>query len=106
MKTPWQLWSVLFGAILGASLYFSIPAKADTVDNYVTVAWPAVCSTLDEYPTLNGVMGVLQGVEQDTGFGDFDAGRVVGKSVFAYCPRHTGLLQRFIATYAPRRSLV
>lgn len=95
-----------FGAILGASLYFSVPARADYVDNYTAIYWSAVCSTLDSYPSIAGVTGVIQGVAQDSGFSYFDSGRVVGESVVTFCPRHTGLLNTFIAVYAPKGQVV
>jgi hypothetical protein len=68
---PW-FWLLLYGAILGAALYFASPAKADPIDRYVDRSWPAVCSTLDEVPSVSGVAGVLEGVQRDSGFSAYD----------------------------------
>jgi hypothetical protein len=87
--------------LIGFALYFSVPAHADPVSDYARVAAPAVCATLDRYPTLAGVLGVGEGIVYDTGgrFGYYEAGEIIGWSVFSVCPRHIALLQRFIAVY-------
>lgn len=99
----WKWWPVMpvliaTGMIL-PGLLLAPPAKADPVSNYTAMAAPAVCSTLDSYPSVAGVTGVVQGVMNDSGFSAYDAGKVVGESVIGWCPRHVGLLQRFIAVY-------
>jgi hypothetical protein len=47
----------------------------------------------------DGVKGVLAGIMQDTGFGAYDAGRVVGYAVTLACPEHWSELNRFVAVY-------
>lgn len=81
-------------------------AKADPIEpqvfNYAVTAAPAICAVLDKYPTLPGVEGVLQGIENDSGFTAFQAGEALAIGVQAQCPRHIALLQRFADTYAPQ----
>jgi hypothetical protein len=100
----WAPALIATGMIL-PSLLFAPPAKADPVSNYTAIAAPAVCGTLDAYPTVAGVTGVLEGVVQDSGFGYYDAGLVVAAAVINECPRHLPLLQRFIAVYGKGRTV-
>lgn len=76
-------------------------AKADVTDPQV-IAYTAafggvVCSVLDEHPSVPGAYGVAAGIHEDSGMSLFQAGQVIGLSVAEICPRHTGLIQRFIA---------
>jgi hypothetical protein len=89
------LGAMLAGATLGTGI-----AKADPVGEYATIAAPAVCQTLDQFPTIAGVSGVVQGIMDDTGFTAYDAGLIIGASVYGLCPRHIGLIERFVAVYA------
>jgi hypothetical protein len=84
------------------SLLLAPPAHADPVSNYAAIVAPAVCTTLDTYPTVAGVTGVLAGVVEDSGFSYYDAGQIVATAVIDECPRHLPLLQKFIAVYAPK----
>ena len=52
----------------------------------------AVCQTMDEYPTLPGVMGIAE-VISEYGFADGDVADIINASVAAYCPRHWDLLE-------------
>ncbi|MGV0042064.1 hypothetical protein [Mycobacterium colombiense] len=105
---PWWIWVSAASALLTFATYFSIPANAEPrsiepqVFNYAITAAPAMCTVLDKYPTLPGVEGVLQGIENDSGFTAFQAGEALAIGVQAECPRHIALLQRFADTYAPR----
>ena len=79
------------------------------MDRYVAYAYAAaygdaVCSTLDSYPTLAGVSGIGQAIRDD-GLTLFQAGQVIEISVHEICPRHLGLLDRFIQTYSPRSAI-
>jgi len=101
---PWWLYAIAAGGIVGGALHYSIVADADPADpvlNYAAVAADAICSTLDEYPTLPGVSGVISAVEHDSGFDVARASKVVVLAVESTCPRHLPLLDRFVATWAP-----
>jgi len=74
-------------------------AHADPVDSYTITAGPTVCEVLDEYPSLAGVTGVVQGVINDSGFTPYQAGTVVAEAVIIYCPQHLPLLHRYVAVY-------
>lgn len=91
-------------AALGcAVLILATPkAKADDVEPAV-VAYAAlyggiVCDVLDQHPTVSGVAGVADGITEESGFTQFQAGEVIGLAVTDTCPRHLGLIRRFIAT--------
>lgn len=76
-------------------------AHADPLSDYTVLAATAVCSTLDDHPTVPGVTGVITGVMDDSGFTAYDSGEVVARAVIGWCPRHVPLLQRFVSVYAP-----
>jgi len=62
---------------------------------------PAVCSVLNDYPTLPGVAGVIEGLVEDDEFTPYRTDEVVVLWVADGCPRHVPLLQRF-DTYTPK----
>ncbi|OBK92621.1 hypothetical protein A5646_03290 [Mycobacterium sp. 1245499.0] len=104
------MWVWAASALLTFAVYFSIPAHADPgsiepqVMRYALASAPAMCAVLDKYPTLPGVEGVLQGIQNDSGFTPYQAGEALAVGVQVQCPRHVALLQRFADTYAPRTS--
>lgn len=79
-------------------------AKADSSDAlaYAAEYGPAVCMTLDDYPTFGGIIGIGRAIVDQTGMSYHDAGQAIGYSVSELCPRHMGLLARFIATNTHR----
>lgn len=84
-------------AMLGAAVYFASPARADgmlSTDEqvYVEMYGGAVCSTLDEYPSYGGVLGIAEAITED-GFALDDAVDIVNSSVSTYCDEHWPLLQ-------------
>lgn len=93
---------VLMAAVGCLVLIWATPqAKADDVEPAV-VAYAAlyggiVCDVLDQYPTVSGVAGVADGITEESGFTPFEAGEVIGLAVTDTCPRHMGLIRRFIA---------
>lgn len=94
-----------FMAVLGcAVLILSAPkAKADVDDAayaYAAVFGDAVCETLDDFPSFDGITGIARAIVKD-GLSAFQAGEVIQVSVTEICPRHQGLLDRFVAVYAP-----
>lgn len=92
--------------LVSALILTAAPAHADRVDTYTVFAAPAVCSTLDQFPTVAGVAGVGDGIVADSGFTYFQAGRVIADAVNGWCPRHLPLLQRFVAVYGPKHQIV
>ena len=92
---------VAAGGLLAAAVLFAVPAKADP-DNaaiaYTAAFGGAVCDTLDDYPTFNGILGIGKAIIED-GLTAEQAGGVIALSITDICPRHTGLLVRFINTY-------
>lgn len=71
------------------------PAVLDYVDRYGA---GAVCPVLDSHYTVNGMLGVLYGIEDD-GFTPFEAGQIIGISVTEFCPRNQPLMRQFINVY-------
>lgn len=89
-------------ALAGIVAVFAAPA-ATAEPSSLVVAYTAhyggvVCDVLDQYPSISGVLGVMQGVQND-GFTAYESGEIVGLSVAEICPRHTGLMLRFIDVY-------
>jgi len=91
-----------FMAALGV-IVFASTAKAD--DSYDAEAYAyaahygsAVCAVLDDYTSVSGVLGVMDGITQD-GLTPYQAGQVVGISVTELCPQHGWLLDLFIDRY-------
>ena len=89
-------------AFLGAAMYFSAPAKAD--DDSVVYAYAAtfggiVCSTLDDYPTFDGILGIGQAMIED-GLTGYQAGQVIATSAIEICPRHIALVRSFADSYS------
>lgn len=73
-------------------------AKADTIDDYVGTNAHVVCSVLDDYPSVEGVEGVVAAIVDD-GLNPVAAGQVIARSVIGLCPRHMPELKAFIAKY-------
>nr|WP_207949637.1 hypothetical protein [Mycobacterium eburneum] len=100
---PWRWWwtmpLLIFVGILGPGL---AAAHADPATDFATRHAADVCSTLDAFPTVPGLIGVMQGVA-DTGLSDRDAGAAVAESVIRVCPAHRHLLDEFVAMYLPDR---
>lgn len=88
-----------FGCIV---MLLSTPqAKADpATEAYADIYGPVVCQVLNEHATVYGVLGVGQGISEESGFTPEQAGEVIGYSVATYCPQHMGLLKRFVAVFS------
>lgn len=105
MRLHWSVWTIAAGVLIGCA--GTGAAEADPIQvepqvaNYARIAAPAICSTLDAYPTLPGVSAVLQGIRDDSGFTTRQAAQVLVLSVENRCPRHIALLQRYANTYTP-----
>lgn len=84
--------------------YFASSAKADPgTDLYAANHGPAVCQTLDRFPSFAGIQGVADAIHFNDGYSYADAGSIVADSVIVFCPSHLPLLQLFIDTYATPR---
>lgn len=105
MRIHWSVWTITAGALIGCAGVGAAGADPIQVEpqvaNYARTAAPAVCGTLDAYPTLTGVSAVLQGIKDDTGFTMAQSAQVLVLSVENKCPRHLPLLQRYASTYSP-----
>lgn len=98
-QIPWWVWPpILFLAIVIAGLA-SPYARADSVDDVVARFGVEVCVVLDEYPTVPGLVGVMQGVEDSTGLSARESGEAVALSVLYICPIHRPVLDAFAQQY-------
>lgn len=102
--------SAAAGAVLaGTGIGYATDARADGVISDAEYAYiqmygaGAVCTTISEYPTESGVMGVMAGIHDD-GFTYDNAVDIINASVSTYCPRHWGLLQAIGAKARGERS--
>lgn len=97
-------------AALGCAVLILATPKAkadpDPTYAYAAVMGGIACDVLDEHPSIAGVLGVAQGIEEDAGFTAEQAGRVIGYAVADICPRHMPLIRRFVAVYAPQEAHV
>lgn len=83
--------------ITAGAILLATPAKADgylDMDEtiYVEAFAGAVCATLDDYPSLAGVMGIVQAIQED-GFTADNAVDIVNSSVANNCDEYWPLLQ-------------
>jgi hypothetical protein len=88
-------------ACLGVIVY-AASAHADPDDPEV-VAYAshyagAVCSTLADYPSVAGLRGILDAVEDD-GLSARQSVQAVALSVYEVCPRYSYLLDLFVKRY-------
>lgn len=88
--------------LIGAA---SAPAHADPVSPEVTAYAVRnanrVCVVLTAFPNFAGVMGVMDGIQKDTGFTGMQTAQVLVLSVESTCPQWLPLLQRFANAYSP-----
>jgi hypothetical protein len=79
----------------------AVEAKADTdsvVYAYAATFAGAVCATLDDFPSFDGINGTAAAIVQD-GLTDYQAGQVIGLSIVEVCPRHTRLMVAYVKTF-------
>jgi len=90
-------WLMAASAMLGAATYFASPARADgTVDEdeavFVEVyGQGAICTTLDDYPTAAGVVGISNAIVEQ-GYTRDSSVDILNASVMLYCDQHWPLL--------------
>lgn len=97
----WTMPLLIFIGIVGpglAAAHADPGAVEPQVIRYAINAAPAMCSTLDSYPTVPGVQGVLRGIEADSGFTPYQSGQALALGVQADCQRHIPLLQQFVSS--------
>jgi hypothetical protein len=85
-------------AITQASL-----ARADILSDEVGALKLIICSTIEKYPSVAGVAGVVEGLVEN-GATPEQAGLAIGIAVREDCPFEEPVLQAFINTFAPRSS--
>lgn len=81
-----KLLAVVFAIILATIGPVGL-ARADAVHIQI-------CMTLDDYPNISGVTGVLNGLI-DAGYTPRQAGYLMGQSVVLVCPEHRALVLRY-----------
>ena len=87
---------VITGSFLTAGLAVAVPAKADDAVAYAYASRyaGAICLTLDEFPSAEGILGIGSEIVKD-GLTSFEAGQAIFYAVDDVCPRHMGLLRSF-----------
>lgn len=55
----------------------------------------AICTTLDDYPTVSGVMGIAKAMFEQ-GYSAYDAGLLFREAVDEVCPEHRALVFRVV----------
>jgi hypothetical protein len=100
----WWAPIILFVGLVAGGL-LAPDAHASPVEDYAAINAGRVCATLDDFPSVAGVTGVVQGVMEDGGFTPYDAGRIVGMAVMGWCPEHLPELRRFVAVYSQARTV-
>lgn len=94
-------WTALLAVIFGVALYFSMPAKADPYDpaaDYANEYGPVICEVLDQYPNVDGLLGTILGVRDNSTPSNYQAGRAVGIAIYQQCPRHADLIDEAMAS--------
>jgi hypothetical protein len=92
---------VLTGSVVTSLMFvFTAPAKADVSEGESSYFYGAVCATLAEHPSTDGVIGIGLALK-DEGYSGYEAGQIVGLSVINRCPEFMPILRAFAASYAP-----
>jgi hypothetical protein len=90
---------VLTGSVMTSALFvWTAPAHADVSEDEAAMYADPVCSTLTDYPSIGGVLGIGLAL-RDEGYSGYDAGQIIGSAVVNECPQFAPLLKRFIAIY-------
>jgi hypothetical protein len=78
--------------VMATALAFAAPAAAQAdEDTLIDLS----CLTLDNFPTLGGVQGVVLYLDEEVGMSEFDQGRMLSKIVTA-CPEHRAIVEGWI----------
>lgn len=101
---PWWFWVSMASALMTFAVWFSIPANAEPTDPdiiaYAVKSAPRMCLILATYPSVAGVLGVLEGIEAN-GLTPSQAKQALMIGVQTRCPSYLPLVQRFIDTPMP-----
>lgn len=90
---------VFTGSLVTAGLtIWAAPAKADVTNATIDEYSFAVCATLSDYPSFEGIIGIGQALMQ-YGYSGYEAGEIVGGAVLTMCPEFIPLVTRFGAQY-------
>jgi hypothetical protein len=65
---------------------------------YASQYGSVVCSVLDSYPTVSGMLGIMQSIVED-GLTEYQAGEVVGIAISDRCPEYSWLAKAFVKRY-------
>jgi hypothetical protein len=99
----WWIAAAAVSVLAGAGVGHAAEAQAD-VDpvavEYAKDNAAAVCSTLDDFPSVAGVAGIAQAIVEQGYLSYYQAGQAIAISVMAVCPEHQPVLDRFIARYS------
>lgn len=102
----WAWAPVALAAAILSGLWTAPAAQASPVTDAVSAyGIPVVCATLDEFPTADGVTGVLITFIED-GYTPGQAADIIAKSVLAFCDEHIPAVEAFVAQYAPKGQAV
>jgi hypothetical protein len=85
-----------FGAVVWAA-----SAKADPdaeAADYASTYGGVVCNVLDDYPSVSGMLGIMQAIQKD-GLTEYQAGEVVGIAISDRCPEYSWLAKAFVKRY-------
>lgn len=78
----------------------AVSARADdSVDRLVSANAGAVCASLDDNPTADGVQDVATWLITDRGLQPETAGQVLAWSVIRWCPRYLDEMQLFVGKW-------
>lgn len=89
-------WLLVACVIIGYALAGTVKAEpTDPATTFAVDHAADVCLALDTAPTINGLLHVLQGVN-NAGLAPTEAGYAIGLSVKYVCPIHLPLVREFI----------
>lgn len=98
------------GLITGcAVIAIAAAPHADAQPDRVAIAYAdqfgeAVCGTLNDYPSFDGIIGIAS-VMMDDGLSGRQAGQAIALSVIDLCPWHLALLDNFANSYNGQNTL-
>jgi uncharacterized protein Usg len=82
-------WPIMFGLLLGAAVFYSIPAHAQAVQK------PSICAQFDAAPTFATVNAVMESLTAN-GRDVNAAANILVATVEKSCPQHLSLLQAYV----------
>lgn len=98
MKQIAATFAVTCGIVGLLALVPIAPASADDVTDYADQNAKIVCKVLGDYPSVAGLSGILDAIEDD-GFTSYEAGKIAGIAIYGTCPRYASIAEDFIAVF-------